>query len=224
VIDIVRDDLLIEIQTGNFSSIKSKLLRLVRDHRVRLIHPIVQEKWIVRRAAGQRGADARRKSPRKGRLEDLFWEMVSLPQLISDRNFSLEVVMIRAEEVRRYDRRRGWRRKGWVTDARYLLEVVDRRVFDGAADWLACLPAGCDVFTTGDLASAMNSRVALAQKMAYCLREGKLIEMIGRRGRANLYRVAGPRESSSPPHGLVHRLLAGPSRCTDQPVELLGES
>jgi hypothetical protein len=30
----------------------------------------------------------------------------------------------------------------------------------------------------------------LAQKMAYCLREGNLIELIGKRGRANLYRVA----------------------------------
>src|SRR6185503_11946586 len=37
VIDIVRDDLLIEIQTRNFSSIKSKLNKLAHSHRVRLI-------------------------------------------------------------------------------------------------------------------------------------------------------------------------------------------
>ena len=48
VIDIVRDDLLIEIQTGNFSSIKAKLGTLLQSHRVRLFHPIVQEKWIIR--------------------------------------------------------------------------------------------------------------------------------------------------------------------------------
>jgi hypothetical protein len=50
VIDIVRDDLLIEIQTCNFPSIKSKLTDLVRCHRVRLVYPIDQEKWIVRSA------------------------------------------------------------------------------------------------------------------------------------------------------------------------------
>jgi hypothetical protein len=33
----------------------------------------------------------------------------------------------------------------------------------------------------------------LAQKMAYCLRESRMIELIGRRGRANLYRVPGCR-------------------------------
>jgi hypothetical protein len=49
VIDIVRDDLLIEIQTRNFSAIKSKLTALVHSHRVRLIYPIVQEKWILDR-------------------------------------------------------------------------------------------------------------------------------------------------------------------------------
>ena len=50
VIDIVRDDLLLEIQTGNFASIKSKLTDLARAHRIRLIYPIAQEKWIVKLA------------------------------------------------------------------------------------------------------------------------------------------------------------------------------
>lgn len=35
VIDIVRNDLLLEIQTGNFASIKSKLTNLVHSHQVR---------------------------------------------------------------------------------------------------------------------------------------------------------------------------------------------
>src|ERR1044072_3641712 len=69
VIDIVRDDLLIEIQTRNLSSIKSTLTRLSHSHRVRLIYPIFQEKWIVRLAAGGRSRSVRRKSPKRGRME-----------------------------------------------------------------------------------------------------------------------------------------------------------
>src|SRR5215208_3427729 len=42
VIDIVRDDLLIEIQTRNFASLKSKLTKLARSHPVRLVYPIIQ--------------------------------------------------------------------------------------------------------------------------------------------------------------------------------------
>jgi hypothetical protein len=117
--------------------------------------------------------------------------MVSIPQLLSSRNFSLEVLMIRAEEVRRYEGTRKWRRSGWVIDGRRLLEVLDRRLFGEVADWLGFLPEGLETFTTRDLATRTDTGRELAQKMAYCLRHGSVIELIGRKGRANLYRVAG---------------------------------
>jgi hypothetical protein len=121
-------------------------------------------------------------------LEDLFWELVSIPQLLLHPNFALEVLMIREEEVRRYDGRR-WRR-GWVIEGRRLLEVLDQHSFGQSADWLGFLPEKLESFTTGDLATRMNTRRELAQKMAYCLREARMIELIGKRGRANLYRAA----------------------------------
>jgi hypothetical protein len=45
-------------------------------------------------------------------MEGLFWDAVSIPQLLSSRNLSLEVLMTREEEARRYEGRRGWRRRG----------------------------------------------------------------------------------------------------------------
>ncbi|HEX3247841.1 MAG TPA: hypothetical protein VHS05_00330 [Pyrinomonadaceae bacterium] len=189
VIDIVRDDLLIEIQTGNFASIKSKLTNLVHRHRVRLVHPIVQEKWIVRSSSLNATGSTRRKSPKRGRIEDLFWELVSIPQLLLHPNFSLEVLMIRGEEVRRYNDAKRRVRRGWLIEGRRLVEVVDQRSFGQSADWLRFLPAGLESFTTSDLASRMNTGRELAQKMAYCLREARMIELIGKRGRANLYRI-----------------------------------
>jgi len=197
VIDIVRDDLLIEIQTRNFFSLKSKLTKLALSHRVRLVYPIIQEKWIVRLATTGDGAN-RRKSPKRGRVEDLFGELVSIPQLLSNPNFSLEVLMIRGEEVRRYVGKRAWRRRGWVCEGRRLLEVVDQRLFGESADWLRFLPEGLESFTTRDLATGMDTGTELAQKMAYCLREGRMIELIGRRGRANLYRVQPPEKPRAP--------------------------
>jgi len=191
VIDIVRGDLLLEIQTGSFAAIRSKLAKLVESHQVRLIYPIAREKWIVRMAGNRRRAAARRKSPRRGRIEDVFWNLVSIAQLMSSRNVALEVLLIREEEARRYAGRRHWRRRGWVVTERRLLEVVDRRVFEKPADWLALLPEGLGPFTARDLAEAMDIRVELAQKMAYCLRGARLVKLIGRRGRGNLYAV-GP--------------------------------
>jgi hypothetical protein len=192
VIDIVRDDLLLEIQTGNFASIRPKLENLARSHQIRLIYPIAQEKWIVRLAKDERQAVTRRKSPKRGRVEDLFWEIVRIPQLLSNCNFSLEVLMTREEEVRRYEGRRKWRRRGWVIEERRLLEVVGRKVFEEPASWLALLPHGSQPFTSKDLAAAIGIRLKLAQKMAYSLRKARLLRSTGRRGRADLYGAAGP--------------------------------
>jgi hypothetical protein len=189
VIDIVRDDLLIEIQTRNFASIKAKLTTLVHSHRVRLIYPIAQERWIVRSATDRHGRVSRRRSPRRGRWEDLFRELVSIPQLLANRNFSLEVLLIKEEEARRFEGKRRWRRGGWAIEARRLIEVLDRRVFQDLTDWRACLPAGLESFTARDLATATGTRGDLAQKMAYCLRMGNAIELVGKRGRAHLYRL-----------------------------------
>jgi hypothetical protein len=191
VIDIVRDDLLIEIQTRNFAAINSKLHKLTRSYQVRLVYPLVQEKWIVRSATRGGGIAVRRKSPKRGRLEDLFWELVSIPQLLSNPNFSLEVLMIREEEIRRYNgKRKQWRRRGWVIEGRRLIDVLDRRLFGTSADWLAFVPDGLQSFTTKDLATVADTRRDLAQKMAYCLRHANMIELIGKQGRGNLYRVA----------------------------------
>lgn len=188
VIDIVRDDLLLEIQTGSFSALKTKLHRLLDTHRLRLIHPIAQEKWILKPGPGADDAMSRRKSPKRGRVEDLFRELVSFPHLLNHDNFSLEVLLIHAEEVWRVDEKRGWRRRGWRVDERRLLEVVDRRLFAAPQHWRALLPSALpDPFTTRDLAAAADIRLGLAQKMVYCLRATGTINLVGKQARFNQF-------------------------------------
>lgn len=112
--------------------------------------------------------------------------MVGFPHLLSNRNFSFEVLMIKEEESRRYDGKRTWRRRGWVTEERRLLEVVDRRFFESPADWRALLPGGLTSFTARDLAGALDIASEVAQKMVYVLRKGRVITLTGSQGRANL--------------------------------------
>jgi hypothetical protein len=188
VVDIVRGDLLVEVQTGSFSGIKRKLAVLAARHPVRLVYPIAREKWIVKLAPNRHDRLSRRKSPKRGAFEHVFVELVSFPQLLSDPNFSLDVLLIQEEESRRYDGKRGWRRRGWVTHERRLLEVVGRRLFETPADMGALLPATLvEPFTTAELAAAIARPRWLAQKMAYCLREMGVIAPVGKRGNAILY-------------------------------------
>jgi hypothetical protein len=188
VIDLVRDQLLVEIQTANFTAMKKKLARLLRDHTVRLVYPIAHEKWIVKLDEDQKTQLSRRKSPKRGALEHLFYELVRLPHLLRNPNFSLEILLIQEEEHRIYDGTRGWRRRGWVTHERFLLEVLERHLFETPAELARLLPSSLpQPFTTADLAAALERRRPVAQKMAYCLRKLELVEPVGKKGNAILY-------------------------------------
>ena len=116
VVDLVRDDLLIEIQTRGFSAMRRKLDRLLDDRRIRLVHPVAAVKWIVKLDGGAREV-SRRRSPKRGVAADVCAELVSFPSLLDHPNFVLEVLLTEEEEVWRPDSR-GWRRGGFAVEER----------------------------------------------------------------------------------------------------------
>jgi DNA-directed RNA polymerase specialized sigma24 family protein len=195
LIDIVRGDQLIEIQTGNFSAIKAKLKNLVRRHPVRLVHTIAHTKWIVRLDTRGRRV-SRRRSPRRGRVEDLFLELVYIPHLMEEPKFSLEALMVHSEEELIDDGRGSWRRRRWSVNDRRLLDVVGRAAFSAPADLRKLLPEALpEEFTTRELAEGLRLRAGIAQKMTYCLHHMGVLDTIGKRGRARLYSLK--RESTT---------------------------
>ena len=188
VIDIVREDTLIEIQTGNFTSIRSKILDLSSRHPLRLIYPIAREKWIVKHPTTTDPRGSRRKSPKRGRLIDIFYELVAFPDVFCEPNFSLEILLTQEEEVRHFDGKRRWRRKGWVTEERKLLQVLDSHLFNSPASLLRLIPGNLPrQFTTLEIAEALGGSLSLAQKAAYCYRKLGLFQQVGKRGRSKLY-------------------------------------
>jgi hypothetical protein len=188
IVDVVRGDLLVEIQTANFSAVKQKLAALTASHPVRLVHPIARQKWLVKLPKEGQGQARRRRSPKHGAFEHVFQELVSIPKLLSHPNFTLEVLLTHEEEIRRYVGKRAWRRRGWATQERRLLDVVGRRLFETPADIGGLLPSDLpEPFTTSDLAAAIGKRRRLAQQMAYCLREMGALAPVGKQGNAILY-------------------------------------
>src|SRR5512146_2660546 len=112
IVDLHRGDCCIEIQTRHLVAIKRKLHTLLEHHRVRLVYPIAREKWIAHIAARSGKLTSRRNSPRKGKLLDLFDELVSIADLFLHDNLALDVGITREEEVRRSDGKGSWRRRG----------------------------------------------------------------------------------------------------------------
>jgi hypothetical protein len=188
VVDILRNDLIIEIQTKNFASIRKKMQTLSESYHIRLVYPVPCEKWIIKIAPDGRNVLSRRKSPKRGTYEDLFKELVSFPILMTKENFSLQVLLIQEEEIRIHDGQKAWRRRGWITHERQLIKVLAERCFQRPSDLAGLIPSSISQpFTTSDLAAAMNKPMRLAQQMAYCLRKMDAIDPVGKRGRAVLY-------------------------------------
>lgn len=190
VIDLVRDGLLIEVQTSGFSSMHRKVAALLGGgHRIRIVHPIAVDRIIVR--IGPDGEIlSRRRSPRHGAATDVFRELVSFPELLTHGSLEIEVVLTTEEEHRRHTPGRAWRRKGWSIAERHLVEVHGSSMLSDGRDLAALLPADLpDVFTTVELASGLGRPLRSAQQMAYCLRKTGVIVADGKRGNSIVYRV-----------------------------------
>ena len=189
-IDILRQNLLVEIQTAHFYSLKRKLNLLTERHPLRLVYPIAQEKWIVRLAKDCVTRLGRRKSPKRGNIFHLFDELVSIPDVIKNPNFTLEVLFIQEEEVRCEDGTGSWRRGGLRIADHCLIDVLSRHLFTHPSDFLDLIPTGLpEPFSTKDLADGIGQPRWVAQEMAYCLRHMGVIEVIEKNGNALLYGV-----------------------------------
>jgi hypothetical protein len=180
----------IEIQTGNLAKMKPKLTALLDRYPVHVIHPIAQERFIVR-IDSDGVIRSRRKSPLHGTVFHLFPELVSFPSLLRHPNLSLEVLLIREEQIWLDDGKGSWRRKRWSIHDRCLLEVVQSISLGTPADFLGLLPAALPPeFDCKELASAIHQPRYIAQKMAYCLREMEVLKVTGKRGNALVYQIA----------------------------------
>jgi hypothetical protein len=188
-VDVVRGDLLIEIQTRSFSSIRDKLRDLTQENRVRLVHPIAYQKWITRLDEDKKQV-SRRKSPRRGRVEDVFSELVYLPKLLMSPNFELEVVLVDLEEYWIDDGRGSWRRRRWSIHDKKMLELRERYLFKSPEDFKQLLPEALPkAFTSRMLSKETGLNMRLAQKMLYCLTKMNIVERNGKKGRAYLYSI-----------------------------------
>lgn len=183
VIDLVRDDVLIEIQTRGFSSMKRKAASLLElGHRVRIVHSIPIDKWIVKVDADGMIL-SRRRSPKHGQVTDVFAELVSFPEFLIHPHLEVDVLLTTEEEYWLHTPGLAWRRKGWVIAERRLIDVLDSVTVGNAGDLARLLPDGLpEKFTTADLAQKLGRPRSAAQQMAYCLRKAGVLVAVGKRG------------------------------------------
>ncbi len=188
VIDVVRaDGELVEVQTGGFGALGTKLDALLDEHRVRIVHPVAAERRIVR--VDEHGEVASvRQSPKRATAVEVFDKLVAFPSLLTHPNLTIEVLLLREDHVRAV-RPLSSRRRTRDPGERRLIEVLDRVEISSPNDVLGVLPTlPPEPFSTRELASLLGCNMLLAQRTAYCLRMIKIVEPAGKRGRTPLHR------------------------------------
>lgn len=190
VVDILRGDLIIEVQTKNFSALKRKLQALSKKYHVRLVYPLTEKKWITYVNKDDILVN-RRKSPRNGKLTDVFSELVRIPNMLRENNFSLEVLFIDEEEIRCDDGKGSWRRNGISIKERRLIRVNKRLLFQNKSDYLRIIPDNLNEFFTNRLlAKSAGISVRVARQITYCLRKSGFIRVTEKKGRELYFQKA----------------------------------
>lgn len=170
---------------------------------MRLVAPVPLVRTIIRLSDEGELLSARR-SPRRGRLEDIFNRLVSIPSLLCRPHFELELLLTHQDELRVYRDGKAFRRHGWVVAGRRLVSV-ERCVRIACPDDAVRLlpPALLELFDTAQLAEAAAIERRLAQQMTYCLRAMGVLHPTGKRGNAIVHRRG---EQPHSPKGAKRRL------------------
>lgn len=191
-IDAIREDkTLVEIQHGSLAAIRDKIGALLRKkHRLLVVKPIVALKTLVK--LDERGGRvvARRQSPKRGTIIDLFHELIYFTRVFPNERLVLEVPLVEVEELRYpgHGRRRRWRKDDFVVEDQRLVGILSTQSFATCDDLWKLLPATLpSPFHTGHLAEHAGMSRWVAQRVAYCLARTGATSEVGKQGNARLY-------------------------------------
>lgn len=157
--DIMNEDGITEIQTKSLFSLNRKLEVFLEKCPVTVVHPIVGERRLVYMEPETGELKKPRLSPRKGRVEDAFSELIHIRRFLSHPDLMIIVPVVDADEYRYKTGEKRRRRAPNVV--KYELvprQLTDEWVFAEKDDWLRFVPPELlekeDGFTVKECAAA----------------------------------------------------------------------
>lgn len=192
VADIVGEDGIIEIQTGNFSHLRDKLAAFLPCAKVTVVYPVYVKKRIITIDGETGEVKSRRTSPLKETPYDFFKEVFPIAEFMRDRNLSFVLMLIECDEYRIppecIGRKKNRRGRLSVMD-RMPTALADEIRIDSPADWERLVPCFYEKdFTTADLAECAGIPRSDAQVALSALFRGGILERTGKKGGAYTYK------------------------------------
>ncbi len=147
VADVRNTEGITEIQTKSLRLLLPKLRYYLEetDLPVTVIHPILAEKTLIRMDRETGEVLYRKRSPKKGRAEDLLPELYGLSELLPNPRIRVRVLLIQAEEFRFSERVR-YRREGAYDSELFPRALMGEADFCDRASFRRFLPTEGDSF------------------------------------------------------------------------------
>jgi hypothetical protein len=193
VADIVSDDGILEIQTGNFGAMKTKLDAFLPNIPVYIIYPVAEKKWLSWIDPNSGEISPKHSSPKKGSPLNILPEMIYLRKYLGRDNLNFCAVMLEIEEYRYLD--------GWSKDKKSGSHRFDRIPVDICSivtlttkdDYLKLIPdPGVlpEPFTVKEFMKVSKMNHADAYRSIKVLADLKVIEKGNKRGREDQYVIS----------------------------------
>lgn len=189
IADILNDDGVFEVQTRAFNSMRKKLDCFLEDTQVTIIYPAVRVKWMIWIDVNSGEVTNKRKSPKKGTPYVVFEELYKIKWMLTNPLLRFRIVMVDVEEYRKLD---GWsdnKKKGSTRAERIPIGIGDIIEINNVEDYIKLIPPDMpDEFVVSDFKTRSGLSRGDAQKAVNVLNSIGVIEQIGKRNRAYLYK------------------------------------
>ncbi len=193
IADIYNDGRIIEIQTADLGRLRDKLECFLTQYEVTVVYPIPARKYItwVDPKTGEPGK--RNLSPKRGSFYHAFRELYKISPYLDHKHLHVKLVLVNLEEYRILD---GWdrsKKRGSHRYDRVPTEIVDEVLLMQPRDYVQFIPYDIDEpFTAKELAikCGFRRKSDSFSTVALVLTRLGVLERVGKRGRAYLYRVS----------------------------------
>lgn len=189
IADIVRDNEIIEIQTGQFNKLRRKIETYIPDYNLTIIYPITITNSIhwINPATGE--IQKPRKSPKRGSIYSVFPELYKIKSSLNNPSISIRLPLINSDEYRYLD---GWskdKKKGATKCDKIPTKLIDEILINNMDDYKVFIPDELkDVFSSKDFSKKAKISLKLSQSTLNILNYLEVVKRVGKSGNSYLYK------------------------------------
>lgn len=197
---LLKDESVIEIQTGNVSALKEKIDHLLKSKKkIKVVKPIIIEK-IIETNDGEKSTS--KKSPKKETVYSMLRGLTGVFEELTDENFELVVLFVKCTEARKKTEEKVQilnksRRhlKNWIPLGKKLNSIEGKRIFKSKSDYANLIPGSVPKkFTKKELTQAImeesgRESAKWSNLLIWLLLKMEIISETEKRGRAKQYEL-----------------------------------